>query len=565
MFLGTLSSADAAWHVWTVQETRHILRDEPPGAQLDVSLAAARNESRGFQILFRADETVEGVKVEPADLAGPDGCVLHAADARLYRQHQLELLLPSARNDAFKPGWYPDPLIPVRHPVTNQPLTEGRLKAMPFTLPAGETHGFWVDVAVPSGMKPGLYKGTYRVTAADGRKSLVPVSLTVWNFELPRVSSLYTALGSPAERMHAYYAKRVKAGKDKEPADWSDVETTCAHLLTDHRINATPPGRLAPVAQPDGSYRIPADEIDSLRQFIDRYHVNALRVAHPSSAVKDPEKEQPRLRAWLAAWDQAAALLDRPGVVLYIYLKDEPNDAEAYKYVQKWGHAIRAAKSVLKVMVVEQTKTSNPEWGDLYGAVDIWCPLFPLHDPETAAQRRALGESVWTYTALCQCKPPSPWWQIDFPLLNYRVPAWIAWGCRMQGLLYWGGMSHWSGVDDPWTDPKTLDRRDRGKGGKGGPLYNGEGTLVYPARAVGYEGIAPSLRLKALRDSIQDYDYLAILDRLGLHADAERIVRPLATSWFEWNPNPAAYETARAKLAQLIVNAPMLIAPKPKK
>jgi hypothetical protein len=72
---------------------------------------------------------------------------------------------------------------------------------------------------------------------------------------------------------------------------------------------------------------------------------------------------------------------------------------------------------------------------------------------------------------------------------------------------------------------------------------------------VGYEGIAPSLRLKALRDAIQDYDYLAILEELGLADAAEKLTRPLATSWFEWNSHPAAYETARRKLAELIVSA----------
>jgi hypothetical protein len=35
--------------------------------------------------------------------------------------------------------------------------------------------------------------------------------------------------------------------------------------------------------------------------------------------------------------------------------------------------------SGVQVLVVEQTWTQNPAWGDLYGAVDIWCPLFSLH------------------------------------------------------------------------------------------------------------------------------------------------------------------------------------------
>jgi hypothetical protein len=205
---------------------------------------------------------------------------------------------------------------------------------------------------------------------------------------------------------------------------------------------------------------------------------------------------------------------------------------------------------VVKVLVVEQTKAQDPAWGDLYGAIDIWCPLFPLHDPQTAAERMALGEAVWTYTALCQAKP-TPWWHIDFPLLNYRLPAWMAWRDRMTGILYWGGMSFWRQVDDPWTDPKTLDRRKDGKG----PLYNGEGSLLYPGRAAGFDGIAPSLRLKALRDAIEDYEYLAILQRAGKLREAEKVVLPLTESWFQWNEDPAAYERARAQLAELIVQA----------
>ena len=366
------------------------------------------------------------------------------------------------------------------------------------------------------------------------------MTLTVWDFELPRVSTMHTALGSPAERMRGYYERRAKQGKEQPPEDWAAVERQVAELLTRHRINATPPsGSLRPEAQPDGSFLIPAEQIEAARAFVDRYHVNALPIPHPRTAVKDPEAEKDRLHAWLRAWDRAANELDRPQVLFYTYLRDEPNDEEAYQYVQKWGRAIRAADSVVKVLVVEQTWTQKEAWGDLYGAVDIWCPLFSLFKPETAAARLALGERVWTYTALCQGKK-TPWWHTDFPLLNYRVPAWIAWRYRITGLLYWGGMSYWSDVDDPWTDPGTLDRRDRRKE----LLYNGEGSLVYPGRAVGYEGIAPSLRLKALRDARR-------LRNLGIYA----IVLPLAASWFEWNPNPADYQAARSRLAQQILAA----------
>ena len=546
--LASLPVADARadWHVWTTTQTVHVCRDAPAGTGTDIHIAAARNEWRSFQVLVRSDEAVKGVTVEPGDLAGPGGAVLRGADAVLYRQHQMELTLPSYRNADFKPGWYPDPLIPSKHPLTRVPLGGGRLNAIPFDLPANETHGFWIDLYVPPDARPGEYRGTYRVRAATKEVNL-PMTVTVWDFALPATPTMKSEFGSPVPRMRSYYRDRAKAGKDTEPSDWAGVEAECNQLLADHRLNAVPPSEmLTPKAQDDGSYRLGPQEVRDLGAFIDRYHVNAVQVPNPMHFIKDPDADRPKLRAWLKAWDAVAADLKRPGVTFYIYLLDEPNDQEAYATVRKWGTAIREAKSVVKVLVTEQPAPQDAKWGDLYGAVDIWVPLFPLFTPDAAAARQALGEEIWTYTALTQQKP-TPWWEIDFPLLNYRVPAWIAWRFRERGLLYWGGLSHWKNVDDPWTDPKTYGKWKNGEG------WNGEGVLVYPGRAAGYDGIAPSIRLKALRDGIQDYEYMAILERAGLADEAQKIVEPLAASWFEWEKEAAAYEKARARLAELIV------------
>jgi len=554
--------ASADWQVWTLTQTKRVLSNEPAGIGTSVNIAAGRNEWESFQILMRSDAPLKVVDIRPGDLKGPGDAILWANNVRLYRQHQLQITKGTYRNEdfrapwKFKPGGYPDPLIPFEHPLTRKPLGKARFTAVPFDLPAEQTHGFWVDVFVPAEAKAGEYRGTYRVTAQEDRVVEIPVTLTVWDFTLPRVSTLQTALGSPAERLRGYYHQRAKKGKEKEPSDWTAIEEQCAELLACHRINATPSsGILELEAQADGTFSMSAEKVQALRQFVDRYHVNALEVPHPSGVVKDPQGERKKLYAWLKGWDRVAAELNRPQVIFYMYLKDEPNTEEDYKYVQTWGRIIREARSVVKVMVVEQPWTEPGEggadsaWGDLYGAVDIWCPLFSLFRAEPAAQRQALGETIWAYTALCQ-GPPTPWWHIDYPLLNYRVPAWISWRYRIRGILYWGGMSYWQQVNDPWTEPCTYGREYNP------PLvFNGEGTLVYPARAVGYDGIVPSLRLKALRDSIEDYEYLAILERNGLAEKAQKLIMPLAGSWFDWETDPAAYEKARARLAEMIVAA----------
>lgn len=548
---------DGQLHLWTITQTQHILRGDAPGSSIAAKISAARNEWRGFQILVRSEQAVTGIRIEPGNLRGAGG-VIKAGSARLYRQHQGQMPQGTYRNEGFKPDWYPDALIPFADPATNQPLKGARIQAVPFDLPANQTHGFWIDLYVPADAKGGIYRGTYRVMSADAKAMEVPVELTVWDFALPATPTLMTEFGSPAGRLRGYYSARAKAGKEKMPKDWAAVETQCAELCSEHRMNATPRSELLrPARQADGTYRIDSEKIRELREFIDRYHVNAIQTPHPSNAVKDPVAEGDKLRAWLAAFDAMAKELDRPGVVFYTYLKDEPNTREDYQYVQKWGRAVRECRSVLKVLVVEQTWTepgmggADSAWGDLYGAVDIWCPLFSLHRQDSAEKRIALGEMVWTYTALCQGKL-TPWWHIDFPLLNYRVPAWMAWRDHMTGLLYWGGMSYW-GVDDPWAEAPYYVGNGKPQQGRKGIIFNGEGSLVYPASAVGYDGIVPTIRLKALRDSIEDFEYLAMLRRAGKGAEAEKIVGEVVKSFFEWEKDAAAYDRARERLAEMIV------------
>ena len=62
LFPGTRAIA-ADWHVWTVTDTRHVLRSAKPEAALAVHVSAARNEWVAFLFLLRADQAVAGFRV----------------------------------------------------------------------------------------------------------------------------------------------------------------------------------------------------------------------------------------------------------------------------------------------------------------------------------------------------------------------------------------------------------------------------------------------------------------------------------------------------------------------
>ncbi|MFC1852037.1 glycoside hydrolase domain-containing protein [candidate division CSSED10-310 bacterium] len=560
--------------VWTVTETFRVLRRDLPGQSAAVNLSAARNEWESFQILLRSKSQINDLTIEPGDLSGPEGAIIFAAEAFLYRQHQFYLENPSWGVTEFQPGWYPDPLIPFFHPLTREPLTDPeKLLAIPFTLVPDETHGFLVDLYAPPGKPAGVYQGTYTVKAEETPVFTIPVSLTIWDFTLPDEPTLKTNFGSPEQQMrHLAWLE----DKNYSEAYWTGVSDQCNELVSRHGLNPVMKAYAlyfeVDQLESDGSFELSIPDMTLIQDFINQQRVNAIRLPFRGTPTINEvvfgnryydensfdhtqftASSKNRLVNYVASWDKVVTQLSgKDQILFYVYLCDEPNTFEAYQYVRALGNALRtAALEHIKVLVVEQTIPDAQTWGDLYGAVDIWVPHFTLFDPANAAQRQSLNEQIWTYTALTEWGGGLSW-QTDLPLLNYRIPTWISWRSNISGLLYWSMAYWWSlAYPDPWNQPQTYLNEWLGQK----YYYNGEGVLVYPADKVGYHGIAPSLRLKALRDGIEDFEYLAIIQRLGLSEQALKIVEPLARTFSSFETDPVRYEQARAELAALIVQA----------
>jgi hypothetical protein len=76
--------------------------------------------------------------------------------------------------------------------------------------------------------------------------------------------------------------------------------------------------------------------------------------------------------------------------------------------------------------------------------------------------------------------------------------------------------------------------------------------LVYPGQPVGVKGVVASMRLKWLRDGVEDYDYVEILKELGKVDLAMQITRSVGSDWTNWTRDPSAIEAARVKLGEAI-------------
>jgi hypothetical protein len=133
-----------------------------------------------------------------------------------------------------------------------------------------------------------------------------------------------------------------------------------------------------------------------------------------------------------------------------------------------------------------------------------------------------------------------PYWHIDRPLLVYRVPTWINRQYGITGLLYWSTVTR---VIEPWFNPAFAHPRH----------YNGGGYLFYPGVPCGIDGPIVSMRLKNLRDGMEDYEYFVLLEQRGGAQAVQRIVDRIAPSWWDYTREPQALLDARRELAQAIL------------
>jgi hypothetical protein len=239
---------------------------------------------------------------------------------------------------------------------------------------------------------------------------------------------------------------------------------------------------------------------------------------------------------------EAAASHDR-SLHLYNFTADETDRCPQFETMQSWARALHAAGVDNLVTMSPVPELYDDASGTGRSAVDIWVLLPVMYDAAGQRIKEVLrrGGKVWSYNALVQ-DGYSPKWQIDFAPINYRiVPGFMSESLHLTGLLYWS-VDSWT--KDPWRDVQTL--RSNGK------EYPGEGMLVYPGPPIGVNGVVPSMRLKWLRDGVDDYDYLQLLKGHGCLSLAAAAAQTVAVSWSEWTKDPAVLERVRIGLGSYL-------------
>ncbi len=550
-----------------------IGQDQELYGRQQAEIQAARNEWEPFQVVVAAGkEDVQVTKAEISDLAGPAGAKIGNDRIKLYREEYVRVRRPTRRAE-LPPGLYPDALVPFVNPITGESIgprrrvqerwggpttVEGHeMHALPFDVFRGQNQPIWVDIHIPKDAPAGVYQGTFRIRARRGLSAEIPVKLTVWDFTLP---------DGPTHRNHFGHFRNVARYFDisRDSDKFKEIEMRYCRAMAEHRLNPPLPHYLLPEVNNDGSLTVAPEHHEALKKFITDLHVTdfeiprapfaRLRVSASDANYKhippaEKEKAQKYYREYYEYLKQNG-WSDRA----YAYLWDEPNLKENYEQVLVLGALVHEAVPELKCLVVEQTYPHDPTWPDIDPAIDIWCPLWAFIDRKTILEKISHGDEVWSYTALVQPAPryhpeyerlkdfDPPYWHIDRPLIVYRVPTWINRQYGITGLLYWSTVTT---VLDPWNNP-TFSHSGH---------FNGGGYLFYPGVPCGIDGPVSSMRLKNLRDGMEDYEYFVLLERAAGQEAVKKLVDKIAPNWWDYCKQPDRLLEVRQEFAERISQA----------
>lgn len=448
-----------------------------------IEIAAAANESEPFQIVVTPKKKLSNVTLAFSPLKGKGG-VIPAGALSFRRVGFVNLKNPD--NPTLK-GLNADPLLPEQK----------------GSAAANENLPFFVVAAVPAGTAPGIYDGEISVLSDAGVLGKFNLKLRVFDFQLP---------DSPHMRSYFYILPHPGYNVwDKRPL--SEKVENFHKLIKDHRMTGNQALWL-PIPKweiKNGSLIITDwSKFDAQAAYrINRYGQRNLPVPiltmkgdndgwfGPKGQRDKPGKspfgnfnlispEGLKYAGQYAAAFTAHVKEKFPGTDFFAYIYDEP-PAKVHADLKIFLDSLHKAAPDLKILI---PKLVTDQIGYVHTFAVPFAPGY--YHPENQAAHMKKGGDVWYYN-----------WTVRLSNHDYihnRLYSWKIYAGGGNGGLLW--CTNWTYKDvNPWTD---FDRTGYGSGGA---------TIFYPPRKPG-EGNISSQRAAMIRESIDDFDYMRILEQL---------------------------------------------------
>ncbi|MHC4915550.1 MAG: glycoside hydrolase domain-containing protein [Planctomycetota bacterium] len=516
----------AAFNEWTAHDpfgSPKGLDGEAAALAEPVALRAARGGYVSLRVLVRGEGEYR--------LAVSAGSGL---EADLYRvwYHRMRAA------EGAEPEYWPDALVPVRRSGAY------RLPDPDNDISGQKVQEFWLDVFVPPDAKPGKRRGSVRVTAG-GAKTALAFRVEVLDAQVPEEPCVvmdinsYGSRGMPGnfpktfgraagpklwgksiEMLHNYYRvshehrtllhnlgyghsgridtiyapRPVGSGRERRLGSWDLYDRHYGPLLDGSAFASASPGAPPPRRKASPIWGVytpinpdwPADYLNWGEAGYEAEFTNCVREmdAHlrekgwTQSRIEFFFNHKKRYR-WYE-WDGDEQK----------YAKDNAYHAEM---IRMW-EAATADSAVNWVYRADASWQMKLQFEELGRHRNFWvCGGFIKWYPDEVREVLNRGETVWWYGGF----PP-----IQMATSTVLQNLWKTWARSLHGFCHWSGIAPGK---DPWFDS--------------GGCATG---VIYPGERFGIKGPIPSIRLKVLRNGIQDVDLLDAAARGAGRLDAVR-------------------------------------------
>lgn len=494
-----------------------------------INIAGAGNEHVPFQVVVSTNVSGSPRRVtapkdffiEITDLTNTQGHRISKENIKFFLQHYI--LLYAASSPVGATGYWPDALAPLK---------------VPFDMTAHydvvKNRPIWVDVQVPQNTPGGKYNGTITVTQNKKPIENIAVELDVYNFSLPDETSLITYMNVSRGQLAGFY------NLQGESEEIEKLTQTYYDKLYENRMEPWFNDMLTPGVKVTGTkvevdfdherYLYYMNDLKTKRVLLHAYPGNLRRqvTAKPFS-----EEFKNIVGSYLSQVDDYFQKNGWHERLVFNSPVDEPRSLEEYEETREWATLVKKSTSDVPFLITRTPvpPKENPEWGTFQGYVDNYSIHGNhLNGPEVKKaiqEEKARGGEITWYIS-CDQQFPQPNYFIDAPAMDLVMVPWITARYDMDGILYWA-INWWSQTSNPWLDASTFHS---GFLCSGGWVLNGEGSLWYPGdyterytRQPNVDGPVSSLRFELLREGIEDYMYLSMLEDMGDKDFAADIVK----------------------------------------
>ncbi len=528
----TAENEDASLEIWfNHAHTKTPAEDVTSTGLYSYTLRMAKNEAEGVHLLLASKQGHSGIKVSVTGFKNASGDEL-----------KTELLY----------GYYFED-VDGKTVVDPTPwVKEGQT----FDLDGGRSYMYIIKATSMADSPAGEYTATVTITDKDGKEiKKAAIKAYVWDFALPEETSCKTQMD--LSWWNIYVAHECYEGDD------SLLYKNYYDLLLENRICAY----TLPYAT-KGTFTDPR---------VNEYLNNPRVTAFNPIDWKNHEYTDDTIQAAYAYLSQNEAWLEKS----YFYIVDEPGNKEALDKIIAAAEQLEKYFPGYKMMApMHLNYALNADCTEDFisyidKAINVWCykPYFYTtyaeynYDKnltyrmsagieknlgtfgERMEKEQAEGDELWWYVTR---RPESPEITLgmDTESVRHRILFWQQKLYNVDSFLYylvndWYEIGENNGLNKKHESATGVDNFD---------CY-GNGVLVYCGQDFDVYGGVGSLRLENVRDGIEDFEYLTMLEELYGKEVTDALIYRLTTDISHYNTDTDNFNALRIALGNILEDA----------